>query len=166
MSTPDGIGWLPVLGEEGHPLTTFGIAGWHGGEQADIAELGLTGIDAEIAPLVLALNRAGIETVQSCQDLGGQTSPGQLWDDSVPRIGAVVVTWETFPGLRQMLAGLDTGVDSGWLFSVNDVSSAAGLFVSVLFPWRDAAAFLAAVGRAVEIRERDPNKINSGHPPG
>jgi hypothetical protein len=142
---PEGIGWLPVLGEEGHPLTTFGLGGWHDGEQVDVPELGLAGVDSEIAPLVLALNRAGIETVQSCQDLGGATSPGPLWGDRVPRIGAVVVTWETFPSLRQMLAGLGTGVDSGWLFSVSDVSSGAGLFVSVLFPWRDAEAFLAAV---------------------
>ena len=67
----------------------------------------------------------------------------------MPRIGAVVVTWETFPKLRGMLAsaGLRTGLGSGWLFSVTDVSSSAGLCVSVLFPWRDAAAFLAAVER-------------------
>jgi hypothetical protein len=144
----DFIGWLPVLGEEGHPLTTFGIGGWHSGEQAEVPELDLTGVDSEIAPLVLALNRAGIETAQSCQDLGGATGPAPL-GESVPRIGAVVVTWETFPKLRRMLAsaGLHTGLSSGWLFSVNDVSSAAGLYVSVLFPWRDAEAFLAAVER-------------------
>jgi hypothetical protein len=142
----EAIGWLPLLGEEGHPLTTFGIVGWHGGEQVGLPELGLTGVDAEIAPLVLALNQAGIQTVQSCQDLGGATGPGPAWGEGVPRIGAVVVAWETFPRLRQMLAsaGLSTGMDSGWLFPVNDVSNAAGLFVSVLFPWRDAGAFLAA----------------------
>jgi hypothetical protein len=141
----DWIAWLPLLGEEPHPLTTFGLGGWHGGEQVEIPELGITGVDSEIAPLVLALNRAGIETVQSCQDIGGATGPDPLWGENVPRIGAVAVTWEAFPKLAQMLPG--TGPGSGWLFSV-DVNGSPGLSVSVLFPWRDAGAFLAAVEAA------------------
>ena len=143
------IAWLPVLGEEPHPLTTFGLGGWHGGEQVEVPELDLAGVDSEIAPLVLALNRAGIKTVQSCQDLGGATGPDPLWDESVPRMGCVVVTWEAFPALERILASarLRPGLESGWLFSVY-AGTAHHLFVSVLFPWQDAEAFLAAVERS------------------
>jgi hypothetical protein len=163
----EAVYWLPLVTEddEHFPVTTFGLAGWHDAAPVDLPELGATEVDSEIAPLVLALNRAGIETFQSCQDLGGVTHGH--WPEDVPRIGAIVVSWEVFPKLWQLMARAKLGGDhSGWLCSVTDASplSRGRLFVAALFPWSDLAAFTAAAEDppAVDWRDELEREVMAG----
>ena len=60
-------------------------------------------------------------------------------------MGIVVVAWETFPALAELLAKSSLGKimgesnATGWLF----VAHSDAKHVSVLFPWRDVAEFTA-----------------------
>jgi hypothetical protein len=106
------------------------------------------GLDPEIADLVIALNQAGVETVQSCQDIS------RLADDpidDVPRMGIVVVAWATFPRLTKTLPGAAAGSnnDDGWLFAADRRAE----YVSVIFPRRDYEAWLA---KAQELATGQP----------
>jgi hypothetical protein len=139
--------WWPLTTEDDgyFPVSTFGLAGWHDSAGVDLPELDAAGVDSEIAPLVLALNRAGIETFQSCQDIGGVTRGH--WPEDVPRIGAIVVSWAVFPKLWQLMARARLGGDhSGWLCNVTDAGMlrSGRLYVAVLFPWGDLDAFIKA----------------------
>jgi hypothetical protein len=51
-----------------------------------VPEAGNAPVEAEIAPLVAALNRAGIETLSSCQDIGDADGDNgeELGDGGVP----------------------------------------------------------------------------------
>jgi hypothetical protein len=153
------ISWLPVETETDSeyappefPLSTFG-GGWHEDASSEpVPELpGTPSLDPEIVPLVLALNRAGIETIQSCQDIGGATSPDPVpLPDEVPRFGCVVVRWDVFPALHRLLMtdtphGPVHASREGWLFSAcSDFTGPP--FVSVLFPWRDLGTFIQLCG--------------------
>jgi hypothetical protein len=63
---------------------------------------------------------------------------------------AYLLGWDTFPALAAIVAPL-AGVDDGWLFSLD--ASETALYVSVLFPWRDVAAFEAAAEAAIPARQ-------------
>jgi hypothetical protein len=145
----EGEPWLV----EGVPFTTFGT-GTHteGLVCPEGITLDIAGLDPEIADLVIALNKAGIKTVQSCQEISGTAR--EDFED-VPRMGIVVVAWETFPlvaatlpGIRErdgvtIPAGAGTGGNhgDGWLFAADSRAR----YVSVIFPWRDHDAWLASV---------------------
>ena len=147
------------------PLTTFGTAthlprqileatgrdpATFPGVVDSVAVLGLPDgvlIDPDIAELTALLNRAGIETVQSCQDIGDEDD--REVDPDLPRIGIIVVAWETFPALAAMLrpALAELGPFSapehntnGWLY----VAHGDAKYVSILFPFRDLDVFTSA----------------------
>jgi hypothetical protein len=162
MENRTQISWLPIdfgRNDDGLPfwhhanLHPVGVATNHQYKQAD-ALFGIT-CDEEIADLVSALNRAGIDTLLSCQDIL-MTEDDEQFDDT-PRIGCVTITWDSFPILNRILRehkiGLDTSNKSGWLFAIlPDIPSARPLerefrkpSITVLFPWRDLAAFTSAL---------------------
>ena len=161
--------WLPVLDTTGFvlsmPISPFGTASGH--EGVPVPEAGGAIIDTEIAELVALLNRAGVETVQSCQDLAAEA--GRLvagftdeedgddaeiivrvyQADEETRFGCVVVTWETFPKVGPLLPGrwVDSQAQNynGWLLTV----SPRARFVSIVFPWSELTAFTASVRAAL-----------------
>jgi hypothetical protein len=156
MDNRPNIAWLPH--EAGHDddgtpyymdgcmFTTFG-RGSHSGNDDLVYVDGITGpddghnpwgLDPKIADLIIALNRAGIETVQSCQSA---TPDDDVYDDVAP-MGIVLVKLADFP---KIAATLPTGVpdDDGWLAVIpwDDPE-----YVSVIFPLRDHDAWLAKLG--------------------
>ena len=153
------IVWMPHEAEEGYcipapPLTTFGtgrhvggpdlvyVPGITGPEFYDDGDRNPWGLDPEIAGLIIALNEAGIKTVQSCQDITSYADEDNIYDD-VPRMGIVLVEWDTFPLMKDMFpeAATGTNFDDGWLFATSRDAD----YVSILFPWRDLDKFTAAV---------------------
>jgi hypothetical protein len=149
------IAWIPHIAEQGYWLsgclfTTFGTAQHAGnGDQVAVPELGITdawGLDPEIAPLIIALNRAGVETVQSCQDISSFFE-GDVYDDTV-RMGIILVGWEDFPKVKRTLplGASGEGQGDGWLFAASPDAD----YVSVLFPWRDYGAWLEAASLAAK----------------
>lgn len=151
-------GWLPAV-----PFTTFGTGSHAGGDGLvyvdDLTgpEIGPSGrrnsygLDPEIADLVVALNKAGIETVQSCQEI---TDEAAEYLTDIPRMGIVVVTWAAFPKVAATLPGMVTGnnfdreAGSGWLFAAHLNAK----YVSVIFPWRDHDAWLARLTSEGDLR--------------
>jgi len=162
--------WMPVLDTTGMlsmPVSTFGTGNHGDGEGVPVPEAGGALIDRDIAELVALLNRADVETVQSCQDLGtGECLVAE--DDSEDdddagivarlykaetRLGCVVVTWESFPAVGRLLPPLpgwppgarwpdsQVQISGGWLFTV----SPNARFVSIVFPWACLAAFTESV---------------------
>ena len=131
------IAWLPHRSQRGCWLdgcvfTTFGT-GQHGNRDDLVKVPGITdgwerwGLDPEIAPLIVALNRAGVKTVQSCQDISeffrGEES--DFYDDTI-RLGIVVVGWEDFPEVKRTLPVGATGTGGagdGWLFAADRMPS-------------------------------------------
>ena len=165
---PARMVWVPVYDTtggllDGMPISTFGIASNH--EGVPVPEAGGEIIDTGIAELVALLNRAGVETVQSCHDLGqaGRLVAGFESDDEDAevvarlyqpdedtRFGCVVVTWDTFPKVGPMLPGhwVDSQAQNftnGWLIT----ASPRARFVSIVFPWSDLAEFTASVKAAL-----------------
>jgi hypothetical protein len=161
--TVRGIVWVPHEAGEGEYIpapmfTTFGT-GEHAGSPDLVYVEEITGpeftnghrnpwgLDPEIAGLIIALNAAGIKTVQSCQeitDLGEDDLYGDL-----PRMGIVVVEYGTFPLVARVLPEDVSGTNfdghgDGWLFA----ASPDAKYVSILFPWRDLQAFTDAVKTA------------------
>jgi hypothetical protein len=153
MTAPDGersdIAWFPVESPpgdmlEGCPFTTFGTDA-HSGRDGLVypPEMGIPdgspwGLDPEIADLIVALNRAGLPTVQSCQEI----SPGQDDGYDGARMGAVVVSWADFPKVAATLPSgvVGNGFIDGWLFAADRDAR----HVAVIFPWRDCSAWLEA----------------------
>jgi hypothetical protein len=159
------IVWLPHEANEGEYIpaptfTTFGSGGGHVGNPDLVYVPELTGpefsedgkhrnpwgLDPEIAGLIIALNAAGITTVQSCQEI---TDPGEDIYGDMPRMGIVVVEWGTFPLLTKTLPGHATGDnrEDGWLFAADSGAE----HVSVIFPWRDLEAWLSSIKAAEPI---------------
>jgi len=171
----DGISWVPVLGMlEPMPLTTFETGGGHDG--VPVPEAGGAVIDKEIAELVALLNRAGIKTFQSCQDIGANfrdfgggplravevegEEDGEFWTDYQPageelRYGCIVVEWDQFPKVGRVLPPWKNMPGGRWLDRINHntgwlfSASPNARFVSILFPWRDLDAFTASVKAAI-----------------
>lgn len=61
----------------------------------------------------------------------------------LPRMGIVVVEWDTFPKLTATLPkmAIGEGHDDGWLFAADHQAR----YISVIFPWRDYDAWLTSV---------------------
>lgn len=102
-------------------------------------------VDAEIADLVLALNQAGIETAGSCQNLNDGMDDETDWRDLTFRIGAITVSMETFPKVKDTLPA-DWEDEDDWLFSA-DFGGRFGAQVTICFPWRDHDAWLAKLAK-------------------
>ena len=159
--------WLPVLDLTGGwleamPLSTFGTATDH--EGVPVPEADGAVIDTGIAELVALLNRAGVETVQSCHDVSGGSGSGRLVaedgdeDEIVVRLyeadddtwfGCIVVQWDQFPKVGRLLPGGPWPdalpyLPDGWLFT----ASPNARYMSILFPWRDLERFTASVRAA------------------
>jgi hypothetical protein len=161
------ITWLPVLNETGGwlgtmPLSTFGLLTKHEAVPVPEAEGAL--VDRDLAELVALLNRAGVRTLQSCQDIGNRHDLGPRSAEVVGenedgdfvrflmrfhpadlRYGCVVVKWEQFPALSALLPRYVGHGNGGWLLSVQRDISPGHLYVSVLFPWGDLDRFIASV---------------------
>lgn len=177
----DQIAWVPVLDLTDEdiplgqmPLTTF-ETGAHGDEEGvPVPEAGGAVIDKEIAELVALLNRAGVTTFQSCQDIGRSAELGALVaeddgedscqlrgpDGDEVRFGCIVVEWDQFPKVGPLLPPMPRipggrwpdriNRTDGWLFS----ASPNARYVSILFPWSDLARWIEALKAdgAAEVR--------------
>ena len=153
MAGEDGrteIWWFPAEAPpeelDGIPFTTGGL---NAPRENTLPLPGLAGVGAyrEVALLIAALNRAGIQITGSGQGPGEVTG-----EEGEPRIGSVTVTWETFPRLHALLAARwkDIGENrrgDGWLFAVFG-RPGGRLGVSVLFPWRDLGEFMELITAA------------------